>query len=62
MRDVVWGGLDDCVQTRWGEDDGVAAKSKWELAWPRWLASFMVVVVGVVGTDCQTRVCHAEQV
>ncbi|KIM90471.1 hypothetical protein PILCRDRAFT_1762 [Piloderma croceum F 1598] len=22
VRDVVWGGLDDCVQTRWEEDDG----------------------------------------
>ena len=47
---------------------GVVARSRWELASPRWLASFVavamvvVVVVGVVGTDCETRVRHAELV
>ena len=38
------------------------ARSRWELTSPRWLASFVAVVVRIVGTDCETRVRNAEPV
>ena len=34
---------------------GVAARLRWELASPHWLASHVVLaVVGITGTDCKT--------